>query len=169
MGSGYVSSKEFHLLARQVAALQEKVHELEASVGGARAGAARDGSKPAPGAPAEMGSPSSQARIMSRRHIADDEMVYALEDFQAGHRINAMRNISDSPEITRLGSGDGQTQDVSTAPSDITDDHALSFVIAPGTDYLAKALALLPDQPTCELLVTQYFDNVEWFQRVSTL
>lgn len=145
--------------------------ELEASVGtggGVGVGGSATKSAAAPAAPIDAGSPASQARVMSRRHMADDEMVYALEDFQGGHRINAMRNISDSPDITtvRMGSGD-LGHDVATAPADITDDHPLSFVITPGTDYLAKALALLPDQQTCELLVNQYFENVEWFQRVS--
>jgi hypothetical protein len=141
--------------------LQEKVQELEASVG---SGAPR----PADSAASTAVSPAPQAKVMSRRHLADDEMVYALEDFQGGHRINAMRNISDSPEITTVRFGSGEDgHDVSTAPADITDDHPLSFVITPGTDYLAKVLALLPDRQTCELLVNQYFENVEWFQRVS--
>ncbi|GMK58036.1 hypothetical protein CspeluHIS016_0500680 [Cutaneotrichosporon spelunceum] len=156
---GYVSTREFQLLARKVEALQDKVQELEASV-------SSRGPRPPVSSTSAAVSPAPQAKIMSRRHMADDEMVYALEDFHGGHRINAMRNISDSPEITtvRFGSGDGG-HDVTTAPADVTDDHPLSFVITPGTDYLAKALALLPDRPTCELLVNQYFENVEWFQR----
>lgn len=160
----HVLTKDFRVLERNFLALQERVRTLEANLaagvrqGTTTSGIAGDMTGDARGTASPPHLASSP--ITSRRHLADDEMVYALEDFQMSNRINALRN---------LGNADAKTmrvESVESSPSNITADHPLSFIIPTSTDYLAQALSLLPDQQTCQLLVQRYFDKVEWFQRV---
>lgn len=92
-------------------------------------------------------------------------MVFALEDFQSGARINVLRNLSNSPQ-TPLGPMSAAF-DLTRTPHQLSADHPLSFLIPADTDYLAKALQFLPDRATSDEIVQSYFDNVEWFQRVS--
>jgi hypothetical protein len=107
--------------------------------------------------------------IRSRKHLGDDEMVFALEDFQMSNRVNSLRNLADSPDVsTVLGPGNPMSfQGITSDAARFTDNHPLAFIIPQETDYIEQALNALPDQPTCQLLVQAYFDNVEWFQRVS--
>lgn len=100
--------------------------------------------------------------VTSRRHMGDDEMVFALEDFQMSHRVNTIRNrqAPDTPSPALFPTAGDE------ATNHIGGDHPLAFVIPTGTDYLAQAIALLPDQQISARLVEEYFNKVEWFQRV---
>lgn len=153
LGDRSVTASEFQILVKRVKVLQDKVTELESTVktGVRSAAGTREHTPP-------LGLSPKAATVTSRRHQGDDEMVFALEDFQMSHRINAMRNI-ESP------SGEQDRERESINLSAVTPDHPMAFLVPQGCDYLQKALQALPDQQTCQFLVQQYFDHVEWFQR----
>lgn len=126
--------------------------------------------------PFDVASGTATSPITARRHMADDEMVFALEDYQMSRRVNTVRNLDDTVE--------GKADDAAASSPDhiesppvldsnatrvITEDHPMAFLVPPNTDYLALALTSLPEQQVCEVLVQRYFDNVEWFQRVRCL
>ncbi|WOO85297.1 putative transcriptional regulatory protein [Vanrija pseudolonga] len=146
----YVSVSDFKALARHVQVLRDKVKALETVVNQARGGSNE-----------ETPLPDEASPVTSRRHMGDDEMVFALEDFQMSHRVNTMRNRQTPDGATPAlfpTAGDEAT-------NHIGGDHPLAFVIPTGTDYLAQAIALLPDQQISARLVQEYFSKVEWFQR----
>lgn len=182
-----MSTKDFKLLAQRVAQLQAKVDALEAGVVSAPGSKVKvratstnlDDSlateKAEGSAPTSPLSP--RTGVASRRHVGDDEMVFALEDLHFRHGVNTLRNIDASPGVgthrldpaSMAWGGSGVVgDDAGSVQSRLTDDHPLAFLIPPDSDYLAMALHVLPDQPTCEFLVQQYFGNLEWFQRVSS-
>lgn len=103
--------------------------------------------------------------------MADDEMVFALEDYQMSRTVNTVHNLDDRERVGSTGPEFSPTNAESPSAADadagkINDRHPLAFIIPPNTDYLAHAIASLPEQQVCEVLVQRYFDNVEWFQRV---
>ncbi|KAL1410680.1 hypothetical protein Q8F55_004699 [Vanrija albida] len=147
----YVSVSDFRTLARHVQVLRDKVRALENAVGEGKA-------EPGDGTPV----PDETSPVTSRRYMGDDEMVFALEDFQMSHRVNTMRNRQhdgkETPDVATPAPGEAAT-------THIANGHPLAFVIPAGTDYLAQAVALLPDHKIGARLVQEYFDKVEWLQR----
>lgn len=164
LGDRSVTASEFQVLVKRVKALQDKVTELEGTVRGGGSGGGGGGARSGAGTREHtppLGLSPTAATVASRRHQGEDEMVFALEDFQMSHRINAMRNI-ESP--TGGGGGTGGTG-LGLGLDSVTGDHPMAFLVPPGCDYLHKAMQALPDEQTCQFLVQQYFDHVEWFQR----
>lgn len=174
-----MSAAAFKLLSETVETLQNRVHTLEARVSAAADASSQPASpiqtqtRRGSGGATASPPPSSAAYAgTSRRYVADDEMIFELEDLHQQNRINTMRNLNSPQDNTlplHLGrsAGGAMSTDIAVAPrvNFLGDTHPLSFLLPTGTDYIAAALATLPQQHQCELLVKQYGDSVEWFQR----
>lgn len=76
-----------------------------------------------------------------------------LQDFAMGHRVNRTRAEQElSPQVAT----------VSTYPS-TEQNHFFSVLLDPGTEVIARLVALLPDERMCRVLVEYYVSHTYQF------
>jgi hypothetical protein len=106
------------------------------------------------------------ARPREREHIDGGEPRHR----EYGYRDGSDRGHSLAPDpkvSVRLSRGRMIADGVAVPPrvNYVGAPHPFAFLLPAGTDYIAAALAHLPDQAQCERLVQVFFDKIEWFQR----